>query len=153
MYGPLRQSGQLPETGTLRRLFSATLLPVQYYRDQLAGREDDYAIYAPSPFSSSNRLLMIARDVSTKYTRRTPAEYQRISDYILRFIQAKTGNYLIFFPSYRMLEDIRSYIESSSYCQECVNVYVQETSMSETEREEFLSHLRTHRQKPPSVCV
>lgn len=120
--------------------FSATLLPVRYYRDQLAGREDDYAIYAPSPFRSENRLLMIAQDVSTKYTRRTPMEYQRISDYILRFIQAKTGNYLIFFPSYRMLEDIQSYIESSTYCQECVDVYVQETSMSEKEREEFLSH-------------
>ena len=134
--------------------FSATLLPVQYYRDQLAGREDDYAIYAPSPFSSSNRLLMIARDVSTKYTRRTPAEYQRISDYILRFIQAKTGNYLIFFPSYRMLEDIRSYIESSSYCQECVNVYVQETSMSETEREDFLSHFEdTPTKTTIGLCV
>ena len=122
--------------------FSATLLPVNYYREQLAGREDDYAVYAPSPFRPSNRLLLIARDVSTKYTRRTPREYQRITDYILRFIQAKTGNYLIFFPSYRMLEDIRDYLEQSAYCHTSVDLYVQESSMSETMREEFLSHFQ-----------
>ena len=46
--------------------FSATLLPIRYYMDQLAGGEDDYAIYAPSPFPKENRLLMIGREVSTK---------------------------------------------------------------------------------------
>lgn len=134
--------------------FSATLLPVNYYREQLAGREDDYAIYAPSPFHSSHRLLMIAKDVSTKYTRRTPVEYRRITDYILRFIQAKIGNYLVFFPSYRMLTDIREYIGASVYCQESVDVYVQESSMSEQAREEFLSHFQDTPSKTTiGLCV
>ena len=123
-------------------LFSATFLPINYYKKLLSAAKDDYAIYAPSPFQSSNRLLLIARDVSTKYTRRTPREYQRITDYILRFIQAKTGNYLIFFPSYRMLEDIRDYLEQSAYCRTSVDLYMQESSMSETMREEFLSHFQ-----------
>lgn len=140
--------------------FSATLLPVTYYREQLAGREEDYAIYAPSPFSTKNRLLMIGRDVSTRYTRRGPAEYQKISDYILRFIQEKTGNYLIFFPSYRMMEDVREYLETALFqCTDLenpisgtdscdasstlsVNLYVQENSMTEEAREEFLSHFQ-----------
>ena len=90
--------------------FSATLLPVRYYMDQLAGKEDDYAIYAPSPFSTNNRLLMIGRDVSTKYTRRGHTEYTKIAEYIRDFAAAKKGNYLVFFPSYKMMNDICIYL-------------------------------------------
>ena len=143
--------------------FSATLLPVTYYREQLAGREEDYAIYAPSPFSSQNRLLMIGKDVSTKYTRRGPDEYRKIADYISRFIRAKKGNYLVFFPSYRMMTDIQEYLETDFFCQETqdlcfdeigdsisvdsshsdsVQLFAQGSSMTEKEREEFLSHFQ-----------
>ena len=63
--------------------FSATLLPIQYYREQLASRPEDYAIYAPSPFPGHNRLLLVGRDVSTKYSRRGAAMYARIVDYTI----------------------------------------------------------------------
>lgn len=133
--------------------FSATLLPIRYYMEQLAGREDDYAIYAPSPFSTDNRLLLIGTDVSTKYSRRGASEYAKIADYIYSFVSAKPGNYLIFFPSYKMMEDISEFIneflyktgyfyENESYINnsnEKIYLYQQLSSMNETEREEFLS--------------
>lgn len=119
--------------------FSATLLPINYYKEQLAGREDDYAIYAPSPFSTSKRLLMIGKEVSTKYTLRSPAMYERIATYIFQFISAKTGNYLVFFPSYRMLEEIQNHLQMQRSYDE-VNVFAQQTSMKENEREDFLSN-------------
>lgn len=141
--------------------FSATLLPVKYYMEQLAGRKDDYAVYAPSPFPTENRLLMIGRNISSKYSRRGPAEYRRIADYILRFIGAKEGNYLLFFPSYRMLSDLRPYIEEgilewqdrisflASY-----QLLEQNTSMSEKDREEFLSHFQdSEKQNAIGLCV
>ena len=93
--------------------FSATFLPIKYYMEQLAGREDDYAVYAPSPFLSENRLIMIGRDVSTKYTKRGPSEYQKIADYITEFVSAKTGNYLIFFSSYKMIDDVLPFVEEN----------------------------------------
>ncbi len=121
--------------------FSATLLPIAYYREQLAGREEDYAIYAPSPFSSDHRLLMVGRGVSTKYTRRGPSEYRKIVDYILHFILARKGNYLVFFPSYRMMEDVGNYMtEAVSGIEESIELYIQNPSMTEAEREEYLSH-------------
>ena len=87
--------------------FSATLIPVKYYISQLGGsEEEDYAVYAPSPFDKKNRLIMVARDVSTKYTRRGKAEYDRIAGYIRDFARAKQGNYMVFFPSYKMLLDV-----------------------------------------------
>ncbi|MDD7403029.1 MAG: ATP-dependent DNA helicase [Butyribacter sp.] len=119
--------------------FSATLLPIHYYREQLAGREEDYAVYAPSPFQAANRLLMIGRGVSTKYTLRSPAMYQKIAQYILKFVRAKLGNYMIFFPSYQMLETIQMYLTETD---DSLVVYAQKTSMSEEEREEFLSHFQ-----------
>lgn len=64
------------------------------------------------------------------------------------------GNYLIFFPSYRMLEDVRGYIENAPYCRECADIYIQETSMTEKEREDFLSHFEDTPSKTTlGLCV
>ncbi len=136
-------------------LFSATLLPITYYREQLAGREDDYAIYAPSPFDTQNRLLMIGRNVSTKYTRRGPAEYQKIAEYIVNFISSRLGNYLVFFPSYRMMQDVQEYLKNL-LCESSllVNLHAQENTMTEAEREEFLSHFQNTPQTTTlGLCV
>lgn len=118
--------------------FSATLLPIHYYREQLAGREEDYAVYAPSPFSVSKRLLMIGRGVSTKYTMRSPKMYEKIAQYIITFAQEKIGNYLVFFPSYQILYEIQEYLSEKTQ----FALYAQSTSMTEEEREEFLSHFQ-----------
>lgn len=119
--------------------FSATLLPIQYYREQLASRPEDYAIYAPSPFPGHNRLLLVGRDVSTKYSRRGAAMYARIVDYILRFVHARSGNYMVFVPSYKMLQDIYDMIASSDASQD-LTLLTQNATMDEQEREEFLAH-------------
>ncbi len=93
--------------------FSATLLPIRYYMEQLAGREDDYAVYAPSPFMPQKRLIAIGRDVSTKYTMRGPEMYRKIAEYIIAFAKGRVGNYMVFFPSYQMLAQIREYLLQS----------------------------------------
>ena len=80
--------------------FSATLLPINYYKKLLSVDTDDYAVYAKSPFDISKRLLLIGDDVSTKYTMRGQEMYQKYADYIYRIVRAKSGNYLAFFPSY-----------------------------------------------------
>ena len=144
--------------------FSATLLPIHYYREQLAGREDDYAIYAPSPFSSAKRLLMIGREVSTKYTRRSPAMYEKIAQYIITFAGSRTGNYLVFFPSYRMMEEVREYLlarehiwdfaDTPHILPEHILLHTQTMSMTEEAREEFLSHFKeSPKQTNIGLCV
>lgn len=141
--------------------FSATLLPVRYYMEQLAGREEDYAVYAPSPFPTENRLLMIGQNVSTKYSRRSPAEYQRIAEYIVHFVEARIGNYLLFFPSYRMMEEIQSHLEitllertESNPALSQYRLFPQGTSMSEQAREDFLSHFQdANHQTAIGLCV
>ena len=77
------------ERGRSAILFSATLLPVRYYKEQLAGGLQDPAVYADSSFSPEQRKVLIARDVTSKYTRRGPEEYRKIASYIEQFVSAK----------------------------------------------------------------
>lgn len=134
---PSRRLREYLGKGRCSVFFSATLLPVNYYKEQLASDEQDYAIYVPSPFDSANRLLMVANNVSTKYTRRNDDEYKKMLDYICSFIGGKRGNYLIFFPSYKMMEDIYRMMET--YSGDLYDkIILQQAAMSEQEREEFL---------------
>ena len=87
-------------------LFSATLLPIDYYKSLLSTRTDNYAVYADSCFDPAHRQVLIGTDVSSRYTRRNEQEYGKIARYIRLFTGAREGNYLIFFPSYRMMEDV-----------------------------------------------
>lgn len=121
------------ERGKSAILFSATLLPIHYYKDHLGGEPEDYAIYAPSPFETKKRLIMIATDVTTKYTRRTVAESSKIVDYIKSITEAKVGNYLVFFPSYKMMNEVFELA-----MEELDGIIMQGSSMSESEKEEFL---------------
>ena len=114
--------------------FSATLLPIQYYKEQLGGREGDYAVYAETPFDKRNRVIMIGNDVSTKYSRRNQDEYEKIVDYIIEFTSTKKGNYMVFFPSYQMLNQI------AELCTDKLEgMVLQKNQMSEKEKEEFLN--------------
>lgn len=72
------------DKGNSTVFFSATLLPLQYYRKMLSTRSENFGMYVESPFEQSKRLLMICRDVSSKYTRRGYEEYHKIAEYIAR---------------------------------------------------------------------
>ncbi len=151
---PAKQLKDRMAKGRAAVLFSATLLPINYYKEQLGGDEEDYAIYVPSPFDSEKRLLMIGRDVSTKYTRRTRGEYEKIALYLDYFVSAKLGNYFVFFPSYQMMEQTAELVEEmlgwkqgipeegdTVYFEENaeVHLYVQKSGMTEREKEQFLA--------------
>ena len=116
--------------------FSATLLPIQYYKSLLSTRVDNYAVYARSVFSREQRLLMIGRDVSSLYTRRNRLEFSKIAQYIYQTAMARTGNYLVFFPSYKMMEQVyEEYLSVNLADTDCI---IQTAGMSESEREQFL---------------
>ena len=91
--------------------FSATFLPVNYYKELLTGDTEEDAMYVDSPFDPANRVLLLAKDVSSKYTRRSDREYQKIASYIRTMVAAKKGNYLVFFPSHRFLTDVAAFLQ------------------------------------------
>ena len=125
------------DKGNSTVFFSATLLPLQYYRKMLSTRSENFGMYVESPFEQKKRCLMICRDVSSKYTRRDYEEYRKIAEYIARMSWQKKGNYMVFFPSYRLMEDVYQ-VYQDEFSVSWVRCISQHASMTELEREEFL---------------
>lgn len=133
------------DKGVSTVFFSATLLPMPYYK-HLLGASEDYAVYARSPFSQEQRLLLIGQDVSSRYARRSQEEYEKIAAYIARMAEGRQGNYLIFFPSYRMLLDVHA-IFRDEYETDKVECLLQYSGMTEEKREEFLEKFSIKREE------
>lgn len=120
-------------------LFSATLLPIQYYKALIGAQEGDYEVYAKSVFRPEKLGLYIGSDVTSKYTRRGDEEYYRIASYIHEVVSRRHGNYLLFFPSHiflRAVYDIYMHCFNADGTVDCI---VQEDYMDEQAREDFLS--------------
>lgn len=103
---PSRNLQERLDKGNSTIFFSATLLPIQYYKNLLSTKKDNYAVYAETAFSEEQRLLLLGKDVSSRYTRRNRNEFQKIAEYILRTALAHKGNYMVFFPSYKMMQQV-----------------------------------------------
>ena len=136
------------DKGNSAVFFSATLLPIQYYKRLLSTEKDNYAVYIDSSFDTKKRLLMNGVDVSTRYTMRSREMYQRYATYIFRVVKAKMGNYLIFFPSYRFMEDVyQEFTQLLASDEEEMELVIQQKHMDEEEREKFLRAFEMGREK------
>lgn len=136
------------DKGNSAVFFSATLLPIQYYKRLLSTEKDNYAVYIDSSFDTKKRLLMNGVDVSTRYTMRSREMYQRYATYIFRVVKAKMGNYLIFFPSYRFMEDVyQEFTQLLASDEEEMGLVIQQKHMDEEERENFLRAFEMGREK------
>lgn len=139
---PSRLLSRCMDQGASTILFSATLLPVRYYKTLLSGNQEDYAVYVNSPFPEENRLLMVAEDVSSRYTRRSPSEYRKVADYIRIATQSRPGNYMVFFPSYQYMGEIEEILEEEPLK---ADLLVQGQGMGEAEKTEFLEEFEKER--------
>ena len=149
---PAVNLGEYLKKGRSAVFFSATLLPMSYYRRLLSCRQDDYGIYVESPFSREKRCILSARDVSTLYTRRSYEEYRKIAEYIARAVLQKKGNYMVFFPSYKMLEEVYDIYERE-FSVNWIRGICQTSAMKEREREEFLQEFEQEDDSLVAFCI
>lgn len=88
-------------------LMSGTLYPPQMYADILDLPKDTTSKTAySSPFAGERRPVLVAGDVTTKYTQRTPSMWHKIRAHIEALINETPGHVAVFAPSYKMMEDI-----------------------------------------------
>lgn len=120
-------------------LFSATFLPIQYYKKLLGGEKEDYEVYAKSTFEEEKKALFLANDVTSKYTRRSDNEFRKIAEYIYEIVRQRYGNYMVFFPSHAFLEQVYDTFINEYYDESYMECIVQKAYMSESDREEFLA--------------
>ena len=119
-------------------LFSATLLPIQYYKNLLGGENTDYETYAKSAFDNKKLGLFIGKDVTSKYTRRNEKEYEKIAQYLADVVKVKQGNYMMFFPSHAFLANVYEAFLEHYYDESTMECILQEEFMTEETREAFL---------------
>ena len=140
------------DKGNAAIFFSATFLPIRYYKSLLSTKQDNYAVYAETAFTEEQSLLLLGRDVSSRYTRRNQDEYRRIAEYIRKTGQAQKGNYMVFFPSYKMMQEVYEVFEGLN-CGE-METCMQVSGMKEEEREAFLGQFAAeHERSFLAFCV
>ena len=143
---PCNKLKDIMEKGKSTILFSATLLPVSYYKKLLTGEMEDKAVYIPSPFAKENRFLAITSGVTSRYSSRNYEQYERITEYI-RKATVKQGNYMVFFSSYKLMEEVYD-VAVERGLGDGRRLRIQENNMTEAMRENFLNEFQKEDAKP-----
>jgi DNA excision repair protein ERCC-2 len=131
-------SGQLADA--LKRckaaiFFSATMTPVDYFKNIFGCRQSATHLILPSPFATERLGLFMADRISTLYKQRdmTAPEVTRI---ITTLVKQKKGNYLLYFPSYAYMLMIHAAFEARN---PETDIVLQAQEMSESARSAFLA--------------
>lgn len=119
-------------------LFSATLSPLDYYQRVLGGDDDSLRYQLTSPFPPENQEILITQYIQTTYQHRQ-SSMANILTSIHTLVTGKTGNYLIFLPSYKFLETVSEAFQSQY---PDIDVVVQTGQMAEPQREAFVRHFQ-----------
>ena len=114
---------------------SATLSPLEFYRDVLGFEPDARLLSLASPFPPDNRKVVVVPEVSTRYRHRAES-VPRVGRIIERVVAARPGNYLAFFPSFEFLAAVRSCLRPRGY-----RLLVQKRTMGDHSRNALLEEL------------
>jgi len=88
-------------------LMSGTLYPPSMYANILGlPKPRTVSVAYPSPFAAMRRPVLVAKDVTTKYTERSADNTALIRRHLQALIDESPGHVAVFAPSYAMLNDI-----------------------------------------------
>lgn len=130
--------------------FSGTLEPLSHYIGMIGGDRNDTVVSVPSPFPAENRLMLAAYDVETVYRKRH-AYYALAASYVRRLTELPTGNYMVFFSSYKYLQEVAAHLPPGMLED---TVFIQPATKNPDIRERFLSGFVEHPKKTRiGLCV
>lgn len=119
-------------------MFSATLEPIDYFSDILGGDKSSIKVQLPSPFKLNNLGLFCVDSINTRFEERE-SSYKKIASCIAATVSGKAGNYIVFFPSYKYMNEVQKEFEKK-YPK--VKVFSQSTNMNYAQKEEFLANFK-----------
>ena len=128
-------------------LFSATLTPLEYFRDILGGGEAGLMSLV-SPFDRERLDLRINRHVSTKYKNREES-LGTLSRLIYETVAEKAGNYIVYFPSYAYMRQVYDTVT----VEYGIDILMQQSDISEEERGAFLEKFEPGNPPVTAFCV
>lgn len=127
------------QRGKAAVLFSATLAPIDYYRELLGGRPEDPVLQLESPFPPDHLAVLVHDRIRTHFKARGESLLEVVRA-IAALVLEHPGNYLVYFPSFQYLNAVREQFQA---LHPTVPVLVQRTGMAESEREAFLAAFST----------
>ncbi len=122
--------------------FSATLSPTYYYTSMLLGDKntsDAKTITLSSPFPPENLSVGILNNIKTTYQERN-FSIEKVTDAIIAATLGKTGNFLIYLPSFAYLRMLSDAVISRIQFNKSKNVdfLLQTPSMNNKQKSDFL---------------
>jgi DNA excision repair protein ERCC-2 len=115
--------------------FSATMNPQPYFSTLMGISEKANWFQIEPPFPRENLGVYTSTYISTTYHNRTASIYELV-DSLAVILSAKKGNYIVYFPSYAYMNDVRDkFIERHSQ----YRTLAQTQGMSDEEKTEFLA--------------
>lgn len=122
-------------------LMSGTLTPTAMYKDLMRFPVNTKMMEYPSPFDKENRLTIIVPKTTTKYSERSEQQFQNIAKQCVSIVDNVPGNSAIFFPSYRILNDVKRYLETAT----TKTVFTENPGLSKQEREQILAGFKNYK--------
>jgi DNA excision repair protein ERCC-2 len=129
------------ERGKSAIFFSATLTPIDYYRNLLGGEDSDRALELLSPFPPENLCILVHARIRTDYRSRADS-LDEVVESIAAFVRAHTGNYLVYLPSFQYLAAVHERFRLSH---PTIETQAQRAAMDEAERDAFLGAFASER--------
>ncbi len=123
------------ERGQAAVFFSATLTPLEYYRDLLGGKDGDRLLRLPSPFPPAHLAVLVQDRIRTQFNSRAKT-LPEVVDAIGALVARRRGNYLVYLPSY---EYLRAVCEQFRARYPELRLLLQQPGMTEPQRDEFLA--------------
>ena len=131
--------------------FSATLSPLPWSKASLGLENGAVCSRANSPFDSEQLQVWLATDIDTRFRQRDTT-LPKLARQLQRWLAGTPGNCILYFPSYRYLQDCLAQMQSAGASPESRTLWVQHAQQSEGEREELLQ-LLAERRDMAAFCI
>lgn len=118
--------------------FSATLIPLEYYRALLGGDRNSEMLEGRSPFDSSQLSVSVIDKISTRYTEREDT-LLAVCRTVAATLSVRRGHYMVFSPSFEYSEALyKAFV--AKYPK--IKTVAQKKSMSTAEKAKFLDEFK-----------
>ena len=141
--------GRALANGRSAVLFSATLSPIEYYRDLLGGDAADEMLELPSPFERDNLAVAVMDKISTRYADREET-LPEVAEAVALTARARRGNYMVFCPSFAYADRLRAALAAAAPELRTVS---QGRTMSAADRAAFLAEFERPEAPVLALCV
>jgi DNA excision repair protein ERCC-2 len=131
--------------------FSATLSPLPWTRSSLGLGEEAVCTRATSPFGREQLQVFLASDVDTRFRQRD-ASMPGLAQLLRQWLQQESGNCIVYFPSYRYMQDCLQTLEAPVQVPLARSVWVQQQEQDDRAREQLLQ-LLAQRRDVVAFCI